>query len=129
MISLFGATGSILGEIHEVFSYFVIGATAFAGLWALLAHWIIILRHKTLWWSTIVAHAFVGVQVILGAIQLVSEDVETDGFHIFYGFIALASVGIIFSYKSQLKEKKYLLFGLGGLFLMGLSIRALLLAG
>lgn len=124
-MTILGATGSVLGEIHQVFSYFVIISNALAGLWALLAHWIVSLRHKTLWWLTAMAYTFIGIEVILGVIQLVSEEVEVDRIHIFYGFIALASVGIIYSYKSQIQEKKYLLFGLGGLFLMGLGIRAM----
>ena len=117
---------SVLGGIHENFSYFVVGATGLAGLWALLAEWIIVLRTKVLWWFTILAHTSVGVQVILGVIQFTSEDIDPGGFHLLYGFSALASVGIIFSYKSQLQHKKHLLFGLGGLFLMGLGIRAIL---
>jgi hypothetical protein len=36
------------------------------------------------------------------------------------------AVAIIYSYRSQLKGKLYLLYGFGGLFLMGLGIRAML---
>jgi hypothetical protein len=38
-------------------------------------------------------------------------------------------VGIIYSYRAQLKPHLYLLYGFGGLFLMGLGIRAMLVAG
>jgi hypothetical protein len=35
-------------------------------------------------------------------------------------------VGIVYSYRDSLEGKLYLLYGFGGLFLMGLGIRALL---
>ena len=41
--------------------------------------------------------------------------------------MALASVGIIYSYRHQLAGRRYLLYGLGGLFLMGLGIRAMVI--
>ena len=47
-------------------------------------------------------------------------------FHAFYGFVAIIAVAIIHSYRPQLKGKTYLLYGGGGLFLMGLGIRAML---
>ena len=43
----------------------------------------------------------------------------------FYGFVALASVGIISSYRQQLAAHKYLLYGLGGLFLLVGGLAAL----
>ena len=47
-------------------------------------------------------------------------------FHAFYGFVAIIVVAIIYSYRPLLKGKTYLLYGGGGLFLMGLGIRAML---
>jgi hypothetical protein len=44
----------------------------------------------------------------------------------FYGFVAILTVGIIYSYRAQLARHRYLLYGLGGLFLMGLGIRAMI---
>ena len=46
--------------------------------------------------------------------------------HMFYGFVAIIAVGIIYSYRQQMRYRLYLLYGLGGLFVMGLGIRALL---
>jgi hypothetical protein len=46
----------------------------------------------------------------------------------FYGFVAFIAVGILYSYRQQLRERVYLLYGFGGLFVMGLGIRALLKA-
>ena len=52
---------------------------------------------------------------------------------VFYGWfvlmasVAIIAVGIIYSYRQQLRERIYLLYGLGGLFIMGLGIRAMVI--
>jgi hypothetical protein len=43
--------------------------------------------------------------------------------------VAIAAVGIIYSYRPQLQPYVYLLYGLGGLFIMGLAIRAVVVFG
>ena len=65
--------------------------------------------------------------VALGVAVLSIEDIEAPEFHTFYGFVALIAVGIIYSYRQQIRQHVYLLYGLGGLFLMGLGIRAMIL--
>ena len=40
---------------------------------------------------------------------------------------AAFSVAIVYSYRAQLRAQRYLLYGFGGLFLMGLGIRAMVL--
>ena len=115
-------------EAHDYFSWFVVLANAAVGLWALAAHWLTLLRTRWLWWVTGVAQSSLFVQAGLGALILSDEDIEPDEFHVFYGFIALVAVAIIYSYRSQLDERwSYLLYGLGGLFVMGLAIRAMIL--
>jgi len=54
------------------------------------------------------------------------QDLKAPQFHMFYGFVAIMAVGIIYSYRQQLRRRLYLLYGGGGLFIMGLGIRALL---
>ena len=44
----------------------------------------------------------------------------------FYGFVAIIAIGIIYSYRHQLSDRRYALYGGGGLFIMGLGIRAML---
>jgi hypothetical protein len=50
--------------------------------------------------------------------------VEAPPFHVLYGVVAAMSVGIIYSYYSQMRQHAKLLYGFGGLFIMGLGIRA-----
>ena len=66
------------------------------------------------------------VQVGLGVGLVAGQHIKAPQFHMFYGFVAIISVGIIYSYRAQLRHRIYLLYGLGGLFVMGLGIRALL---
>jgi hypothetical protein len=116
-----------LHDAHVVLAWVVVVGNALAGLWALGAHWLPELRHKALWWFTLAAELTIVAQVILGVLLVTSEDREAPQFHMFYGFVALASVGIIYSYRQQLAAHRYLLYGFGGLFLMGLAIRAMVI--
>jgi hypothetical protein len=114
-------------DVHVVGAWIVVVANAIAGLWALGAHRWPALRQPSLWWFTGAAQLAIAVEVILGVVLVAGEDREAPQFHMFYGFVALASVGIIYSYRQQLADRRYLLYGLGGLFLMGLGIRAMVI--
>lgn len=97
-----------------------------AGLWSLGAHRIEGLRTRALWWFTVVAEVAVFVQVALGVGLVAGQGIEAPQFHMFYGFVAIIAVGILYSYRQQLRDYVFLLYGFGGLFVMGLGIRALL---
>lgn len=103
----------------------VIVGNGLAGSWALAAHWVTRLRTPALWRLTVAAEVAIFVQVGLGVATIAAEGREAEQFHMFYGFVAIISVGIIYSYRAQLVRHRFLLYGLGGLFLMGLGIRAL----
>lgn len=115
------------GQIHTTWAWVVIVSNAIVGCWALAAHWQEGLRVRALWLATAAAHLSITVQVILGVLAMNVNDAEIGQFHMFYGFVALASVGIIFSYRQQVIQWQYLLYGFGGLFLMGLGLRAVFL--
>jgi hypothetical protein len=84
------------------------------------------LRTRALWWFTGLAQITIFVQVALGVTLVNKQKLEFPAFHAFYGFVAIIAVAIIYSYRFQMKSKMYLLYGGGGLFLMGLGIRAML---
>jgi hypothetical protein len=90
------------------------------------AHWLTALRTRALWWFTAFAEVAVFVQVTLGVILVNKYKVPFPKFHAFYGFVGIIAVAIIYSYRFQMKHRLYLLYGLGGLFVMGLGIRAML---
>jgi hypothetical protein len=104
----------------------VIISNGLAGLWALGAHRWPSLRTRALWWFTLFAELSVFVQVILGVGMVAGQHVQAPKFHMFYGFVAIIAVGILYSYRQQLASRIYLLYGFGGLFIMGLGIRAVL---
>ena len=117
---------STLANLHTSWAWGVIIGNALAGIWALSAHKVIALRSRALWWFTVCTQLSVFIQVILGVIMVNRDKLEFPQFHAFYGFVAIIAIAIIYSYRAQLKSRVYLLYGFGGLFLMGLSIRAML---
>ena len=115
-----------LTEFHQSWAWVAIISNALAGIWALTAHKITPLRTRALWWYTGIAQFTIFVQVALGVTMVNKQKLEFPAFHAFYGFVAIMAVAIIYSYRLQLKSRVYLLYGFGGLFLMGLGIRAML---
>lgn len=113
-----------LRDVHASFAWVVIVANAIVGSWALVAHYRPSWKVPALWWATAVAEVMIAVEVALGVSLVAAQDFEVAQFHAFYGFVALATVGIIYSYRHQIGDNLLLLYGLGGLFLMGLAIRA-----
>ena len=118
--------GLMLVDLHKSWAWVVIFGNALAGIWALSAHKLPQLRSRALWWFTAAVQLSIFVQVAMGVALVNRYKLEFPQFHAFYGFVAIIVVAIIYSYRAQLKKKVYLLYGFGGLFLMGLSIRAML---
>ena len=116
----------MLVDLHKSWTWVVIFGNALAGIWALGAHKLPQLRSRALWWFTAAVQVAIFVQVAMGVALVNRFKLEFPQFHAFYGFVAIIVVAIIYSYRAQLKKKVYLLYGFGGLFLMGLSIRAML---
>ncbi len=84
---------------------------------------------RALWWFTVLVEVAIFVQVGLGVGLVAGQDIEPPEFHMFYGFVAVITVGIVYSYRTTsawVRERRYLVYGVAGLFLMGLAIRAML---
>ncbi|MEQ1787682.1 MAG: hypothetical protein ABL966_11560 [Acidimicrobiales bacterium] len=114
-----------LRDLHADFSWVVVATNAAVGLWALVAHRWERWRSPWLWRATLGAELTIVVQVCLGVALVAIDDFEVAQFHAFYGFVALATIGIVYSYRQQVEPHLFLLYGLGGLFLMGLALRAI----
>lgn len=114
-------------DLHTWWSWVVVIGNGLTGLWCLGAHWIPALRQKALWPAVITVQATVFIQVILGVYLVAVEGIPGPGMHMFYGFLLVITVAILYSYRGSLQAWMYLLYGLGGLFLMGLGIRAMIL--
>lgn len=112
---------------HTAMAWVVVVANGLVGAWALMAHRFAALRGRALWVATAVAEVAIFAQVALGVAYQQSSGIEPTQFHTLYGFAALFGVAILYGYRVQLRDKLHLLYGFGGLFLMGLGIRAMVL--
>lgn len=119
------AASQTLIKIHGAWAWVVIVSNGLAGVWALLAHRYEQFRRRELWWFTAAAELAIFVQVVLGVILIQGRKGDDFGFHVLYGFSAAFTVAIVYSYRHQLRDKVYLLYGFGGLFIMGLGLRAI----
>ena len=117
-----------LRDIHEGLAWVMVVGNGLAGVWALAAHRADALRGRALWWFTALVQVVIAVQVTLGVGLVAGQDIEPPQFHLFYGFVALITVGIVYSYRQSLRPHRHLLYGFAGLFLMGLGIRAMIVA-
>jgi hypothetical protein len=118
-----------LHDIHHSLAWFLVLANAAVGVWALAAQYLPVLRVRPMWWAIGVAQLSAFLIAIVGVLMVNRYDLELDEFHALYGFSAIVAVGILYSYRGSpfVKDKVYLLYGLGGLFIMGLGIRAMYL--
>jgi hypothetical protein len=115
-------------DVHAAWAWVVVIGNGMAGVWALAAHRWPSLRTRALWWFTIFAEVAVFIQVGLGVGLVAGQKLKAPKFHLFYGFVAIIAVGVLYSYRQQMRDRLYLLYGGGGLFMMGLGIRAMLVA-
>lgn len=125
MSALVASSG--LHDAHTVSGWFLIGSNAFVGAWALAAQYVPALRHRVLWVCTAVAEVSAIVVAVIGALIVNRNGIELDPFHALYGFSTIFAVGILYSYRNSpfIADKLYLLYGCGGLFIMGLGLRAM----
>ena len=114
-----------LRNLHIALGWALVAANGLVGTWALAAHRAEALRHRALWPATAVAEVLIMVQVVVGVVNMQVNDLEVTGVHLFYGFVSAFAVGIIYSYRQQLEQWRYLLYGFGGLFLMGMGLRSI----
>lgn len=114
-------------DVHVTLGWVAIVANAVAGV-VMLAAWKLSAIRRPAWILVIVAQVTMMVQVLLGVMLVTVEEFEPPRFHMFYGFVAFITVGLLYSYKYVWKARGWLelAYGIGGLFLMGLGIRAIL---
>ncbi len=119
-------TVEALNTFHVYWGYFSIVANGVAGIAALLAWRLEKFRGRTVWALTIAAQGAILLQVFLGVVLVASNKYESPRFHMFYGFVIFITVGLLFQYRASMRGRLEMLYGFGGLFVMGLGIRAVL---
>ena len=113
-------------SFHHVWAYVAIAANGAIGVAGLVAWRIEALRGRWVWIGTVVAEAAMMVQVIAGVTLQASKQYKAPDFHIFYGFLAFITVGLAYQYRKEMRGRRELFYGLVGLFLMGVGIRAVM---
>jgi hypothetical protein len=115
-------------RLHDVYSaglWAQVGTCAAVGAWALAAHQWQQVRGRALWIATTIAYLVVVANVVMASTLLARYDWEFPELHMLYEFSGIVAIGIIYSYGVQLKVRRYLIYGGGGLFLMGLALRSI----
>lgn len=115
-------------DFHRTWAYVAIAANGLAGIVALVAWRVRRWRGRWVWGVTIAAESAMMLQVVAGVALVASDEYVAPRFHMFYGFLAFLTVGIAYSYRQQMRGRRELFYGLVGLFIMGLGIRAVLQA-
>ena len=114
-----------MADAHRFTGWVLIATNAASGAWCLAAFRWPRLRHVAMWVLVIVAQALIFVQATLGAVLSRQHDRQLDDMHALYGFSAIVAVMIMYGYRTSpfLRDKQLVLYGLGGLFVMGLGLR------
>jgi hypothetical protein len=99
-------------------------ANAIAGIVCLVAWRVTRWRGRWVWILTIGAEVLFLFDVVVGTALVVAYKYKPPGIHMFYGFLVFITVGLAFQYRESMRGRTELLYGLVGLFLMGLGIRA-----
>lgn len=116
-------------EFHETWAYVGIVASAVAGVAALAAYWVHALRGRIVWGITIVAEVAMLVEVLTGVILVSGDRYTAARFHVFYGVLVFITIALAFGYRRSMGSRAFLYYGLIGLFVMGLGIRAMVEVG
>lgn len=118
-----------LHDVHEITGWVLIATNALVGGWCLAAHRWPVLRGRPVWIGVIVAQLTALAQAVIGTLLSRQSGVVLDDMHALYGFSAVIAVAIMYSYRTSpfMKGNELVLYGLGGLFIMGLGLRNLVL--
>jgi hypothetical protein len=107
-----------------VLGFVAVVANGVAGVVCLVAWRVPRWRGRWVWILTIGAEVLFMLDVVVGTILFAGYDIDVPRIHMFYGFLVFLTVGLAFQYRDAMRGRTELLYGLVGLFLMGLGIRA-----
>src|SRR5690348_5773530 len=96
---------ALLRRFHGDWGYIAIVMNALSGLYALAAYRWPKLRGRPVWIGVVVAEAALMLQVLTGTILVSSKKYKAPGLHMFYGYVAFITVGLLYSYKYVWRAK------------------------
>ena len=116
-----------LRDLHTTVAFLLIFMNAIAGVWGILLDRKSIKSTRLFWVAIVATQIVVFVQATVGVALQSDENLEPDDFHYLYGFSMIIAIALLYGYRNTIGNKKFLLYGLGSLFIMGLGIRAMFL--
>ena len=116
-----------LRDLHTTVALLLIFMNAIAGVWGILLDRKSLKSTRFFWAAIVAAQIIVFAQAIVGVALQSEEKIEPDDFHYLYGFSMIIAITLLYGYRNTIGNKKFLLYGLGSLFIMGLGIRAMFL--
>ena len=114
-----------LRAVHDWLAWFIVGANGIVGAWALAAQWLPVLRRRVLWWCVGGAQSLLFAQAVVGVALYNEVGGEGPRLHMFYGFLTIVAVAVLYGYRSAREDRRWILYGLGSLFIAGLSLQAM----
>jgi len=116
-----------LRDLHTTVAFLLIFMNAIAGVWGILLDRKSIKSTRLFWVAIVATQIVVFVQATVGVALQSDENLEPDDFHYLYGFSMIIAIALLYGYRNTIGNKKFLLYGLGSFFIMGLGIRAMFL--
>lgn len=114
-------------DLHTTIAFLLIISNVITGIWGVLIDKKVIKTPRFFWIAIVVAQTIVFAQAVIGVVIQAEEDIEPNDFHYLYGFSMIIAIALLYGYRNTIGNKKYLLYGLGSFFIMGLGIRAMFL--
>ena len=116
-----------LRDLHTTIAFILNISNATTGIWGVLIDKEVIKTPRFFWVVIAVAQTIVFAQASIGVGLQAKEGIEPNDFHYLYGFSMIIAIALLYGYRNTIGKKKYLLYGLGSFFIMGLGIRAMFL--
>lgn len=119
--------GAALRDAHTILAFVLIFSNAGVGIWGVLLDKQTLRNPKPFWICTVIAQSLIFAQAILGVSLQAADDLEPRDFHYLYGFSMIIAIALLYGYKNSIGKHRFIMYGLGSFFIMGLGIRALFL--
>jgi drug/metabolite transporter (DMT)-like permease len=114
-----------VGDLHSVWGYAAISVCGVTGLYGVLLAATRRSPSRPFWIGVGAGIGAMVVQVVLGLAAMSLEDTDPGNQHVFYGVVIAFTLAFAYIYRSQLRKRPALYYGLLMLFVMGLGIRGI----
>ncbi len=119
------ASASDTGAIHRAVGWYVVGAMAVLGTWAVVLAILKLPPGRVYWVAFGLGVTGVLAQVGMGTWALSVDGVDPGNQHVFYGIVSVFTLAFAYIYRLQLAKRPALSYAILCLFLMGLGMRAI----